>query len=149
MKNNSELIVYAIANGIRNKKQESKNILMEAAVNYSKTKDENVLYEALVKVTNLKDSAINDALNIGEITLAEFNKTLTDVDNLIKDYQYSAKDFYEKSEFLKKEYGEDSDIYLQMKKLSSDLENELISLYRDRDEIIFRIDNIKKMMDEL
>jgi chromosome segregation ATPase len=122
---------------------------MEAAVNYSKTKDENVLYEALVKVTNLKDSAINDALNIGEITLAEFNKTLTDVDNLIKDYQNSAKEFYEESEFLKKEYGEDSDIYLQMKKLSSDLENELISLYHDRDEIIIRIDNIKKMMDEL
>lgn len=149
MKNNSELVILTIANEIRNKKQESKNILMEAAVDYSKTGDKNVLYAALVKVTDLKDSAINDALNIGDITLAEFNKTLTDVDNLIKDYQHSAKDFYEKSEFLKKEYGEDSDIYLQMKKLSSDLENELFGLYRDRDEIIFRIDNTKKMMEKL
>ena len=149
MEDKSELIVYAIANEIHRKKQETKNILMKAAVDYSKTRDDEILYEALTKAMNLKDGAINDALNIGEITLAEFNKTLTDVDNLIKDYQYSAKDFYEKSEFLKKEYGEDSDIYLQMKKLSSDLENELFGLYQDRNEIIFRINNIKKMMDEL
>ena len=149
MEDKSELIVYAIANEIRRKKQETKNILTKAAVDYSKTRDDEILYEALTKAMNLKDGAINDALNMGEITLAELNKVLTDVDNLIKKYQNSAKEFDEELKLFKKEYGEDSDIYLQMKKLSSDLENELLSLYHDRNEIIFRIDNIKKKMDEL
>lgn len=149
MEDKSELIVYAIANEIHRKKQETKNILMKAAVDYSKTRDDEILYEALTKAMNLKDGAINDALNIGDITLAEFNKILTDVDDLIKKYQNSAKEFDEDLKLFKKEYGEDSDIYLQMKKLSSDLENELFGLYQDRNEIIFRINNIKKMMDEL
>ena len=149
MENKSELIVYAIANEIRRKKQETKNILTKAAVDYSKTLDDEILYDALAKAIDLQDGAINDALNMGEITLAELNKVLTDVDNLIKKYQNSAKEFDEELKLFKKEYGEDSDIYLQMKKLSSDLENELFSLYHDRNEIIFRIDNVKKMMDEL
>lgn len=149
MENKSELIVYAIANEIRRKKQETKNILTKAAVDYSKTLDDEILYDALAKAIDLQDGAINDALNMGEITLAELNKVLTDVDNLIKKYQNSAKEFDEELKLFKKEYGEDSDIYLQMKKLSSDLENELFSLYHDRNEIIFRIDNVKKMMNEL
>ena len=149
MEDKSELIVYAIANEIHRKKQETKNILMKAAVDYSKTRDDEILYEALEEAINLQDGAINDALNMGEITLAELNKVLTDVDNLIKKYQNSAKEFDEELKMFKKEYGEDSDIYLQMKKLSSDLENELFGLYQDRNEIIFRINNIKKMMDEL
>ena len=150
MENKSELIVYAIANEIHRKKQETKNILTKAAVDYSKTRDDEILYEALTKAMNLKDGAINDALNMGEITLAEFNKLLADIDDLIKKYQNSAKEFDEELKLFKKEYGEDSDIYLQMKKLSSDLENELLSLYHDRNEIIFRIDNnVKKMMNEL
>jgi len=149
MEDKSELIVYAIANEIHRKKQETKNILMKAAVDYSKTRDDEILYEALTKAMNLKDGAINDALNIGDITLAEFNKILADVDDLIKKYQNSAKEFDEELKLFKKEYGEDSDIYLQMKKLSSDLENELFGLYQDRNEIIFIINNIKKMMDEL
>lgn len=149
MENKSELIVYAIANEIRRKKQETKNILTKAAVDYSKTLDDEILYDALAKAIDLQDGAINDALNMGEITLAEFNKLLADIDDLIKKYQNSAKEFDEELKLFKKEYGEDSDIYLQMKKLSSDLENELLSLYHDRNEIIFRIDNIKKKMDEL
>jgi predicted DNA-binding protein YlxM (UPF0122 family) len=149
MENKPELIVYAIANEIHRKKQETKNILTKAAVDYSKTLDDEILYDALAKAIDLQDGAINDALNMGEITLAEFNKILTDVDDLIKKYQNSAKEFDEELKLFKKEYGEDSDIYLQMKKLSSDLENELFSLYHDRNEIIFRIDNVKKMMDEL
>lgn len=149
MENKSELIVYAIANEIRRKKQETKNILTKAAVDYSKTLDDEILYDALAKAIDLQDGAINDALNMGEITLAELNKTLTDVDDLIKKYQNSAKEFDEELKLFKKEYGEDSDVYSQMKKLSSDLENELFSLYHDRDELISRINTTKKMMDEL
>ena len=104
MENKSELIVQAIANEIHRKKQETKNILTKAAIDYSKTRDDEILYDALAKAINLQDGAINDALNMGEITLAELNKTLTDVDDLIKKYQNSAKEFDEGLKLFKKQH---------------------------------------------
>jgi hypothetical protein len=149
MEKKTESFIDAVACEIQRKKEEAESVLLNAVTEFSKTGNENNFAEALVKVKNLRDGAVNDALNIGDITLAELEKTLLDTENLIKEYQNSAKDFYENLTMLKDAYGEESDAYKNMKYLNLKIENELYSLYHDRDELISRINSTKKMMDEL